>query len=164
MEGRSRGEASSGDGEDAVICHGASKFMLDRMFYNSDKYFVPVCLNCGSIAIPKTNRAYGVSVHRQDWCPMCERRSRVKRVRMPYATKLCLQELMALHVMPRVRLSNHSKIFRSLDLRLCKKKKKIDRIIELPIEKKKKMAFNQDLKSFSSGLQTPFHPTVSTVL
>ena len=105
MEGRSRqGGLRFGEMErDAVICHGASSFMLDRMFYNSDKYVVPVCMSCGMLAIPKTNTTYGKSVYKHDWCPSC-RDSKVVRIRVPYATKLCIQELYALHIVPRIRI------------------------------------------------------------
>ena len=125
MEGRSRnGGFRFGEMErDAVICHGASKFMLDRMFYNSDKYIIPVCISCGIIAIPKTNRSYGVSTRCEDWCPLCKGKSKVVRIRIPYATKLCIQELYALHIMPRLLLKTGTRLCKSSKSNTIKQKK-----------------------------------------
>jgi len=54
-----------------------------------------------------------VSAHRTDWCPLCKGKSKVKRMRIPYATKLCIQELYALHIMPRIHLKTGARLLKS---------------------------------------------------
>lgn len=53
VEGRARdGGFRFGEMErDAVLSHGATAFLQDRGFYNSDYYQVPVCKICGLIAV-----------------------------------------------------------------------------------------------------------------
>ena len=110
MDGRSRnGGFRFGEMErDALICHGASRLMLDRMYDCSDKYVAPVCKLCGSLAVPGNPDDFR-SARKQGWCLNCtndlnrsaeEIKGSVKNVKMPYATKLLTQELMAMHIFP----------------------------------------------------------------
>ena len=114
MDGRSRnGGFRFGEMErDALICHGASRLMLDRMYDCSDKYVAPICQLCGSIGVPGTPQDFRQD-RRQAWCLNClhDRRRTpeeldgcVKQVKMPYATKLLTQELMAMHILPEYQL------------------------------------------------------------
>ena len=114
MDGRSRnGGFRFGEMErDALICHGASRLMLDRMYDCSDKYVAPICQLCGSIGVPGTPKDFRQD-RRQAWCLNClhDRRRTpeeldgcVKQVKMPYATKLLTQELMAMHILPEYQL------------------------------------------------------------
>ena len=118
MDGRSRnGGFRFGEMErDALICHGASAMMIDRMFTCSDKYSVPVCTRCGGLAAPGDLTNFRHS-RKTMWCPACElitRTSRkkhqtVKSVKMPYATKLLIQELLAMHIRSEMQISKVSK-------------------------------------------------------
>jgi len=69
---------------DAFISHGASQILRERMLLSSDKYEAPVCEKCGFI----TTRCCGS----------------IKKVVIPYALKLLLQELIAMNVIPRIRI------------------------------------------------------------
>ena len=96
VEGRSRdGGLRTGEMErDAIISHGASAFMQDRLFYQSDAYRVHVCSQCGVLA----NADFK---HQKLFCVACKQ-SKVKQVAIPYATKLLWNELMSVGVTPRM--------------------------------------------------------------
>ena len=100
-EGRSRdGGLRFGEMErDAMISHGASKFIRGRMYDASDKYQVHVCKKCGLIA--KYND--DMNVH---CCMTCENRSDFAYVEIPYACKLLFQELITMNIAPRM-ITNH---------------------------------------------------------
>lgn len=96
LEGRSRdGGLRCGEMErDALISHGASAFLRERLFNMSDPYRVNVCEKCGNVA------------SNPDTCKSCEE-DRLVSVNIPYACKLLLQELNAMgiktSIMPRVK-------------------------------------------------------------
>jgi len=96
-EGRSRdGGLRFGEMErDAMISHGASKFIRGRMYDASDKYQVHVCKKCGLIA--KYNDEMNVHC-----CMTCENRSDFAYVEIPYACKLLFQELITMNIAPRM--------------------------------------------------------------
>jgi len=89
LEGRSRdGGLRFGEMErDCMLAHGASSFIQERLFKVSDPYSAPVCMNpdCGQIAA-------GV-----DQCHSCGEDS-IETTRMPYATKLLVQELQSMNL------------------------------------------------------------------
>ena len=106
MEGRNRnGGFRYGEMErDALICHGASRIMLDRMYDCSDKYAVPICERCGTIGVPGNPKDYRRK-RKRPWCPNCIHEGtgngpqpQVPTVKIPYATKLFTQELQAMHI------------------------------------------------------------------
>jgi len=96
LEGRSReGGLRFGEMErDAVIAHGASEFVIDRMYTSSDKYEMYVCKECGTTAIvnPKCNIFN---------CKMCNNNTKFALVKIPYATKLFMQELQGMAITTR---------------------------------------------------------------
>jgi DNA-directed RNA polymerase II subunit RPB2 len=96
-EGRARdGGLRFGEMErDCIISHGAARFMKDRMYDCSDKYQVHICNKCGLIAAYNDDR----HIH---WCRTCDNRSDFKLVHIPYATKLLMQELTTMNVVPRI--------------------------------------------------------------
>ena len=77
---------------DCVCAHGAAMFLNDRLFTSSDKYEVPVCETCGSLACPAPNQAYGQSMYTKARCVQCPG-STVRMAKIPYATKTLIQEL-----------------------------------------------------------------------
>lgn len=85
--GRSRqGGLRIGEMErDVFIGYGTSIFLKERLFDTSDKYSIPVCSHCGSIAV--TNEG----------CLMCHE-TEMRQMNFPYATKLLFHELMAMGV------------------------------------------------------------------
>lgn len=89
---------------DALVSHGASSVVRDRMFEQSDYYTVPVCKTCGLFCIPKSSTKFGASLYQTHArCPRCKT-SEIQTVEIPYATKLCIQELEALHIGCRLRV------------------------------------------------------------
>ena len=73
-----------------MLSHGASAFLKDRLFDNSDPFQIPVCRSCGLIAIG--NAQQGIFK-----CGRC-RTTEVYMIDIPYAGKLLFQELMAMNI------------------------------------------------------------------
>jgi DNA-directed RNA polymerase II subunit RPB2 len=90
-EGRSKeGGLRFGEMErDAMISHGTSRFLLERLFDMSDPFKIPVCTNCGMIP------------HHWKRCQHCSslgKSHHVDQVPIPYACKLLFQEVMAMGI------------------------------------------------------------------
>lgn len=96
VEGRVRdGGLRIGEMErDAMISHGASSFLRDRLFYQSDAYRVFVCALCGLMVI-------GDMTQNKYYCTVCNTHE-VVQVELPFATKLLYQELMSMGITPRI--------------------------------------------------------------
>ena len=90
IEGRSRGGALRlGEMEQqALVAHGASLLLKER--YDSDKVVLPICSQCGAIAIDDTIRD-------KVFCPVCHSEE-VENIEVSYAFKLLLEELQGLHI------------------------------------------------------------------
>lgn len=86
LDGRSReGGLRLGEMErDALISHGTSAFIRERLFDMSDPYQVVVCSNCGMF-----------STNLED-CKSCK--DNLVRVNIPFASKLLIQELNAMNI------------------------------------------------------------------
>ena len=86
VEGRSRdGGLRFGEMErDALLAHGASYMIRDRLYDSSDPYSVQVCTKCGLFVQCK--------------CVLAIR----QETRIPYATKLLFEELYAMGIAPRI--------------------------------------------------------------
>jgi DNA-directed RNA polymerase II subunit RPB2 len=70
---------------DAMIAHGCSRFLKERLFDQSDPYNIVVCNSCGNIATT------------QNLCKVCNN-DNVTRVNIPYVSKLLIQELNAMGI------------------------------------------------------------------
>jgi DNA-directed RNA polymerase subunit B' len=83
--------------KDTFVAHGASLLLKER--FDSDKTIVPVCDNCGLVAIKDEfkNKVY---------CSMCGEDTEVNYIDMSYAFKLLLDELKSLGVYPKMELKN----------------------------------------------------------
>lgn len=94
LEGRSRdGGLRFGEMErDCMIAHGVSRFLKERLFDNSDPYKIYVCSKCNKMAT-KTE------------CKICET-NQVLECNMPYASKLLMQELMAMGIQLSITVKN----------------------------------------------------------
>ena len=101
-EGRARsGGLRFGEMErDCMISHGASLFLKERLVDVSDKYRVHICESCGLIA--------QADLQSQKFtCKLCQNVNyNISQVNIPYACKLLFQELMAMHITPRMNLGN----------------------------------------------------------
>tara|TARA_Y100000389_G_scaffold204956_1_gene261238 strand:- start:20724 stop:25679 length:4956 start_codon:yes stop_codon:yes gene_type:complete len=96
-EGRSRdGGLRFGEMErDAMVSHGASRFIKDRLYNASDAFSINICANCGLIA------HYNDKEHIH-FCKICNNRTDFKYVELPYSCKLLFQELQTMNVAPRI--------------------------------------------------------------
>ncbi|KAL0232091.1 hypothetical protein PCE1_003087 [Barthelona sp. PCE] len=109
LKGRSRmGGTRVGEMErDAIIAHGCTEFLLDRMFHNADADHVLICDHCGMFAdsIFET----GTQVLETAFCRSCRSKQiehTVSVVPMPRAALLLFHELMAMHILPRFDLED----------------------------------------------------------
>lgn len=96
MDGRANdGGLRFGEMErDCLIAHGMAYFLQERMLYSSDAYALPVCDLCGIIAITDIKN----NINR---CQSCKS-TNVSMIQIPYSAKLLFQELMTMHILPRL--------------------------------------------------------------
>ena len=78
---------------DAIISHGASAFLKERLMDQSDAYEICVCQKCGFMAIEDAQRHVMV-------CSMCKSSEHTTEVTIPYACKLLFQELISMNIAP----------------------------------------------------------------
>ncbi|XP_015694372.2 DNA-directed RNA polymerase III subunit 2 [Oryza brachyantha] len=99
-EGRSRdGGLRLGEMErDCLIAYGASMLIFERLLISSDPYQVQVCRKCGLLG-------YYNHKLKASYCSMCKNGENMAKMRMPYACKLLFQELQAMNVVPRLKLT-----------------------------------------------------------
>lgn len=105
-EGRAReGGLRFGEMErDAIIGHGASALLKERMLESSDRAVVHVCELCGFIGwYNKKKEVYE--------CPIHGDKGMINSITVPYAFKLLIQELMSMGIKPRLILSDKYKYF-----------------------------------------------------
>lgn len=97
-EGKARqGALRFGEMErDALIGHGATLLLKERLLDQSDKTEVLICKSCGSMG-------YYDYIKRMPVCPICTNGDLVG-VELSYAFKVLLDEIKSLHILPRVRL------------------------------------------------------------
>ena len=96
-EGRARnGGLRFGEMErDAIVAHGASSFLKERMLDVSDNFRVFICRQCGLICTANPDK----NIYK---CSTCKNNADITQVRIPYAMKLLIQELMTMGVAPRI--------------------------------------------------------------
>jgi DNA-directed RNA polymerase II subunit RPB2 len=96
-EGRSRdGGLRVGEMErDCLLSHGASAFTKERLMDVSDPFPTGICKSCGTLAI--VNEEEGIYS-----CGVCSNKSEFVEKTIPYAMKLWVQELEAMHITSRM--------------------------------------------------------------
>lgn len=90
--------------QDCIISHGAANVLSERLFEQSDPFIATVCGKCGLLAQPAADKTLLRS--KRAYCRVCATSEKVHDVRMPYAFKLLLQELMAMNIAARLRLND----------------------------------------------------------
>jgi DNA-directed RNA polymerase II subunit RPB2 len=98
-EGRARaGGLRIGEMErDALLSHGITGFLKEKMYDLSDKYYVVTCRQCGSMAVANPTR----NLFQCRICPP-GRSSSFSKIMIPYSCKLFWQELYAMTLSARV--------------------------------------------------------------
>ena len=96
-EGRARdGGLRVGEMErDCMLCHGVAAFTKERLMDVSDPFPTGICKTCGTLAI--VNEAEGIYA-----CGSCGNKTEFVTKTIPYAMKLWVQELEAMHIEPRM--------------------------------------------------------------
>lgn len=82
---------------DCGVAHGASAVLHERMMLSSDAYDAPICDKCGLIGTAVADIFGDLK------CRNCTD-SKVHKVKMPYAGKLLVQELMSMGISPKILL------------------------------------------------------------
>ncbi len=82
--------------KDTFVAHGASMLLKER--FDSDKTVVPVCEECGLVAIHDEFK-------KRSYCPICGE-SEISFIELSYAFKLMLDEFKSLGVYPQLKLKN----------------------------------------------------------
>tara|TARA_Y100000310_G_scaffold299605_1_gene334601 strand:+ start:2466 stop:4268 length:1803 start_codon:yes stop_codon:yes gene_type:complete len=83
--------------KDTFIAHGASLLLKER--FDSDKTTIPVCEECGIIAIYNEFKD-------RSYCPICGENVEINNVEISYAFKLMLDEFKSLGIYPKLKLKN----------------------------------------------------------
>lgn len=111
-EGRARdGGLRFGEMErDSLLAHGIVKFLKERLLETSDVYHCYVCNQCGLFAqrmLRKDNKPYPT---KKDiyFCQACRNHTDISKIRIPYAFKLLIQELMAMNICARIRVKKNA--------------------------------------------------------
>ncbi|MBW2963877.1 DNA-directed RNA polymerase subunit B [Candidatus Woesearchaeota archaeon] len=83
--------------KDTFVAHGASLLLKER--FDSDRTVVPVCEECGIIAVYNEfkNKSY---------CPICGENVEINNVEISYAFKLMLDEFKSLGIYPKLTLES----------------------------------------------------------
>jgi DNA-directed RNA polymerase subunit B' len=79
--------------KDTFVAHGASLLLKER--FDSDKTVVPVCENCGIIAVRNEFKD-------KNYCPICGDNVKISMIEISYAFKLMLDEFKSLGIYPKL--------------------------------------------------------------
>lgn len=69
--------------KDCMLSHGSTRILKECLFDKSDKYIIPICMDCGNVPDKRT------------YCNICDDNN-IEMKNMPYATKLLYQELIGM--------------------------------------------------------------------
>ena len=83
--------------KDTFVAHGASLLLKER--FDADRTIVPVCENCGLIAIYNEFK-------NESYCPVCGDNVEISKIEVAYAFKLILDEFKSLGIYPKLTLKS----------------------------------------------------------
>ncbi len=83
--------------KDTFVAHGTSLLLKER--FDSDKTIVPVCENCGIIAVYDSYKD-------KKYCPICGDNVEISDIELSYAFKLILDEFKSMGVYPKLQLKD----------------------------------------------------------
>ncbi|XP_026539934.1 DNA-directed RNA polymerase I subunit RPA2 [Notechis scutatus] len=85
---------------DALLAHGTSFLLHDRLFNCSDRSVAHVCVDCGSLLSPllKAPPAWSTTCARQYVCASCDQSSTIETIAVPYVFRCFVAELAAINV------------------------------------------------------------------
>nr|XP_056708651.1 DNA-directed RNA polymerase I subunit RPA2 [Euleptes europaea] len=85
---------------DALLAHGTSFLLHDRLFHCSDRSVAHVCVECGSLLSPllKPPPAWSTTRIRQHVCTVCERSDTIETIAVPYVFRCFVAELASINV------------------------------------------------------------------
>lgn len=95
--------------KDVLLAHGAVLTLKER--FDSDKTTIPVCAKCGLIAMKN-------HIQNKYYCWYCKDDSEIYEVEMSYAFKLLLQELMAMHIYPKLIIDKNLKKVKGIEFKV----------------------------------------------
>lgn len=84
---------------DAIIAHGTSDFLRERLMRSSDETTMHICRACGWFAHKDWHRDRYI-------CPYCKNTTMISEVKAPYVFKLFLQNLKTINISSKIRISN----------------------------------------------------------
>ncbi len=91
---------------DSLLAHGLSKFLKEKLLDTSDAYSTYVCDLCGLFAqriLKKDNQPYATN-NDLHFCAACKNYTKISKIMIPYAFKLVVQEMIAMGIVPRIRV------------------------------------------------------------
>lgn len=85
---------------DALLAHGTSFLLHDRLFNCSDRSVAHVCVDCGSLLSPllKAPPAWCTTRARQYVCASCNQSNTIETIAVPYVFRCFVAELAAINV------------------------------------------------------------------
>ncbi|XP_058021089.1 DNA-directed RNA polymerase I subunit RPA2 [Ahaetulla prasina] len=85
---------------DALLAHGTSFLLHDRLFNCSDRSVAHVCVDCGSLLSPllKAPPAWSTTRARQYVCASCDQSNTIETIAVPYVFRCFVAELAAINV------------------------------------------------------------------
>uniref|UniRef100_A0A672GJQ9 DNA-directed RNA polymerase subunit beta n=1 Tax=Salarias fasciatus TaxID=181472 RepID=A0A672GJQ9_SALFA len=86
---------------DALLAHGSSFLLHDRLFNCSDRSVAQVCVDCGSLLSPLLEKPppfWSATRHRKTVCTLCGKSDSIDSVSVPYVFRYFIAELAAMNI------------------------------------------------------------------
>lgn len=89
--------------KDALLAHGASYLLQDRLFYGSDRTTVNVCKDCGSLVspiviVPPMQPGTLLIEQPKPKCGLCGKEDAIEVVEVPYVFKYLTEQLASVNI------------------------------------------------------------------